>query len=228
MGNPGTMTQADIQKYVDYNELSMMFCRTRKNPIFLAGVFMEIIKGFYADPSNLYPNVMKFDPDGKCPDSLYINISGEFDDNKVDMRPALIIDIGDLVYSTDKVQGLDGTAGYNLKEGETLFNRLVTGSVVFAHLAKTPGEAQLYASNTLDLVDAFAYIIKNDFCFDKFNTQGIFKPRLRKEEPRDFECLVQADFMFQESFSVKHESPKLKQVAFKALAGIAQTFLTTK
>jgi hypothetical protein len=126
------------------------------------------------------------------------------------------------------VQGIDGRAGFNLLEGESEHTRLVTGSVVFAHLAKTKGEAVLYGSNTLDLVDGFAYVIKNDFCFDKFNTRGIFKARLRKEEPRDFECLVQADFMFQESFSVKHESPKLKQISFKALAGIAQTFLTTK
>jgi hypothetical protein len=75
----------------------------------------------------------------------------------------------------------------------------------------------LYAGNTQALLDAFSAVIRREFCFDKLEIRATLKPRQRKDRPLEFESLVQADFLFQERFGVKHESPKLKALTFKAV-----------
>jgi hypothetical protein len=111
------------------------------------------------------------------------------------------------------VQGLGGNAGRNLVEGFTSYSREVAGSVVWMHIGKNRGQALQYGCVTLDLVDAYADIIQRDFCFESFQVRGILKPKQRKDNPKEFECRVQADFKFQETFQIKHESPKLKTIS---------------
>jgi hypothetical protein len=100
--------------------------------------------------------------------------------------------------------------------------------VVWAHLGRKRGEAMIHAATTLDLFDGFSYIIREDFCFDKFDMRAILRPRQRKDSPLEWEQLVQADFQFQERFTLKHETPKLKQISLRVRDGLADRFNLVK
>jgi hypothetical protein len=216
------MRDMTLQEWIRKGEdPSTYYCRNRKTPLVLAGLFTGLLRQFYLDPANLYPNVHAYDPTGKCDKRTYIESSGIWKDDKVEMRPAIIVDIGDLAVDSTKYAGMDRRSNFDLMEGESDYEREITGSVVFAHLGTPKGQPQTYASNTYDLFDAFAHAIKKDYCFDIFELRSILKPRLRKTTPEDWECLVQADFRFREGFTVKTEAPKLKTISLEAVVNYA-------
>ena len=201
---------------------STYYCRNRKTPLQLTGLFTMLAKQLYLDPENLYPGVAAYDPTGKCDQRVYIEGSNIWTD-KVDIRPAIIADIGDLAFEPNKFQGMDRRMDFDLLEGESFYERAVIGSVVFAHLGKNKGQVINYASNTYDLLDAFSHAIKKDYCFDIFEMRSILKPRLRKAEPEDWESLLQIDFQFKEGYSVKTEAPKLKAISLEAIVNLSNT-----
>lgn len=214
------MTPAEIKEYIKANNVSVWPERVRKSHPVLTGLFLELVRQFYVDPQNLFEGVVRYDPSGTCANSLYVESSNVWDPDSTDRRPAIIVDVGDMQYTN--LGGMDGRADFDLEEGEAIYCREVESSLVLAHLSSIKGEATNYAANTADLFDGFAEVIKNDFCFDKFDLRSILRPRLRKDQPKDWECLVQFTFKFKESFATKHESQKLKQVALQVVANLTQ------
>jgi len=189
----------------------------RRDPLVLSGLFIEITKQLYLAPEHMFHTVKTWIPneeDPEAPKGVFIDAAGNWDDAHVNRRPGIFIDIGDLLYSQEGVQGISDNAGFNLSEGVTYYSRLVKGSVSWVHLGKTRGQVLQYGSVTLDLIDGFSDVIQKDFCFEKFDVRGILRPKQRKDKPKEWMCLVQADFQFQENFGVKLESPKLKTITF--------------
>ena len=115
------MTPAEVKKYVADSEFSVWPWRIRKSQPVLTGLFLELARQFYSDPENLFQGVMRYDPAGKCAQALYIESSNVWDPDETDRRPALIVDIGDLQYSS--LEGMGGAYGYDLEEGEKLHCR---------------------------------------------------------------------------------------------------------
>ena len=218
------MTPAEIQEYIHEHNFPAIYYRVRRGPMFLTGLFLELVKQFYADEDNLKKGISRYDPTGKCDGAVSIVPSFKWDPDNTDVRPQIVVDIGNLTYTTKEVQGISGRYNYDLEEGVSEHGRVCIGTVVFAHLAATMGEAVNYAEQTFDLFDAFSDVIKNDFCFEKFDLSSIVKPRMRKETPKDWECLVQANFTFHEFFGIKHESPKLKQISVSVTEELMQDF----
>lgn len=205
------MTPAAIREYIEKYGVNVWHDRVRRPMPVLEGLFTEIVRGFMSDEQNLYEGNVRYDPTGTCTGSLYVEPSGNWDHDSTDRRPAVIVDIGDLSYTT--LKGMSG--GYydmDLEEGEYIHHRDVRGSLTIACLSPVKGECMNYSANIADLMDAFSTAIKHDFCFDLFELKAIVRPRLRKETPRDWESLVQFEFKFQETFATKRESQKLKQV----------------
>lgn len=203
-----------------YTSIRPYFFRNRKDTLFLEGVFMEIIKQLYADKNNLLEGVKRYDPTGECPDSVYVIGSSTWSDTEAEARPAIVVDIGDLQYTP--IEGFDQRSGVDLVNGEDLHTRLCQGTVVFAHLGKNKGQSIQHASTTRDLLDGFSRVIRTDFCFERFDLRKLGKPTKRREQPLDYQSLVQADFEFYEDFRVKEESPKLKKVAVTIMTNLQE------
>lgn len=211
------MSAIEDELTVLYQQVAPLCLRNRKSALWLEGMFLELIRNFYRDPDNLLPGVHIYDPD--CPDGTVIVGSGIWDDEtSADARPAIIVDVGDLQYVP--VEGYEQTTRYRLEEGEKLHTREVNGSVVFAHLSKTKGQAATYGATTYDLFDGFSRIVRGDFGFERFDLRKVAKPTKRRENTMDWQCLVQADFKFYENYSVKMESPKLKKIAVETMTNI--------
>jgi hypothetical protein len=196
----------------------------RRDPIVLEGAFLEIIRAMYTFEDNLLHGTKPYDPSGKAKGSPHIDIDSTWEDTENNPYPMVIIALGDLKYSTRGVEGISSASGYNLKEGIEYHARAVTGSVKFNHIGISKSQVLSYQATTLDMVDSFAEMIKRDICFEKFDVTDIFKPRQRKDQPREWEAGIRAQFRFQEFFGNKQESPKLKQMSVKMKSGIDQRF----
>ena len=105
----------------------------------------------------------------------------------------------------------------NLQEAEYHYSRMGTGSVKFVHIGRTEGEAVALVSNTMDLLDAFSDPIREDFCFRTLNVVKVTSPKVNAKEPRErFRGEVVINFTFEDSWTLKLESPKLKRLVCKA------------
>lgn len=148
----------------------------------------------------------------------FVFIDKELPDLKelLQQRPAIVVGVGDIAFSN--VSGLAGRnpeIGGNLVDGETHYARRGEGSVVFRHIGRTNGEAMILAGTTLDYYDAFSPIIKKDFCFETFTPVQITKVRHFEESTERYECSVVCNFSFQDTWTLKLESPKLKAMELR-------------
>jgi len=196
----------------------------RRDPLVLEGAFLEMLQTMYSYKDNLLHHTKPWDPKGKEKGSPTILVDSAWSDSENNPYPMIVIDIGDIKYSTQGVEGLGAMVGFDLKEGIEYHARVVTGGVMFNHIGKSKAQALAYQATTLDMVDSFSNMIRNDLCFEKFGVTDILKPRQRKDQPLEWSAGVQAQFRFQEFFGNKQESPKLKQMSVKLNAGIDQRF----
>jgi hypothetical protein len=205
----------DQQTQALIGELDLnMLPHIRRTPLVLSGLFLELTRALWMNENNICPNTRTWSPTNEK-DHVFVESSYEWDSENTDRRPAIIVDIGDLEVTDSPAKGIgadSGMVGFDLQEGMEFREDLIIGSVVWAHIGVSRGQVLVYGSCTYDLLAGFSSVIRRDFCLEKFNVRGILKPRLRKEQPRTFECLVQASFQFKEDYSLKRESPKLKQI----------------
>lgn len=151
----------------------------------------------------------------------YIFIDKEFKDldQLIQQRPAIIVGVRDISYAN--VSGLEGrtpSIGGNLMEGETTYARRGSSSAVFRHIGRTSGEAMVLAGATLDYVDAFSPVIKRDFGFETFAPASITGIRHFEESAERYESSVVCSFSFQDTWTLKLESPKLKALELRISA----------
>lgn len=213
MGPPKDCGSEQLRSLIGQLDLNML-PQIRRTPLVLNGLFLELTRALWASPDNICPNTRTWSPTNEK-DHVFIESSYEWDSENTDRRPAIIVDIGDLEVAESAARGIGadaGMVGFDMQEGMEFREDLVMGSVVWAHIGVSRGQVLVYGSCTYELLAGFSSVIRRDFCLEKFNVRGILKPRLRKEQPRTFECLVQASFQFKEDYSLKRESPKLKQI----------------
>jgi len=211
------MSDETIQQVVAASGINML-AQIRRTPLVLGGMFLELTHGLYGSADGLYELVKPWSSTNEK-GHTYIELAYFWDDANTDRRPAIIVDIGDLQISPDQTKGLGSSgAHYDLEEAVEYHEDVVSGGVTWAHLAERRAEAVLYASNTYDMLTGLSFVIKRDFCLEKFEVRSILKPRLQKEDPRTYMSEVQAAFQFRETYALKRESQKLKQIVVKAVA----------
>lgn len=195
----------------------MTLLRMRRDPIVLGGIFINITQALYSEEHNLLGSMGRpWRPD-KDMDGKHIALSDEWTPKDPNPRPAILISVGDLAYDDKILQGLDKTAGYDMKNDITTQARQVTGTAHWVHLGRSRGQAEQYACCTLDLLDAFSFVIRRDFCFESFSVATILKPKKTKEEPQEWECRVVVQFKFQDIFELRRESSILKSISISSM-----------
>lgn len=190
----------------------------RKTPELLSGIFTEVMRQlYYADNGLHLENKWTWeeeptDPKGK----IWINAESVWNDLEPDHRPAIYVALSDIAYRSQT--GLQRSkSGMDLSEAEYHYTRSGAGTVQYVHVGRTQGEAQAIISNTLDLLDAFSDPIREDFCFKTLNVAAVRPPRVTDKEPRErFRGEVIVQYSFDDSWSLKLESPKLKRVVLDA------------
>lgn len=190
----------------------------RKTPELLSGIFTEVVRQMYYGENGLHLN-RQWTWVEKPTDSsahIWINAESVWDDAAPDFRPAIYVALTPITYRS--VTGLSKSQSHvRLDVGEYEYSRFGASNVKFVHVGRTLGEAYSILSNTLDLLDAFSDIIRRDFCFKTLNVVEVIPPKVHEKETRErFRGDIIVSYSFEDTWTLKLESPKLKRVVFDA------------
>jgi hypothetical protein len=196
-----------------------LIAQLRKTPIVLYGIFLELARQFYSDSNNIPIDVVAvWEPD-VLKTGIWIDTEYKWEDETPEFRPAIYVKLGAIKY--DSLTGRhDGMTGMDLEQGEYHFSRNGTGTVSWVHIGRSKGEAVILAGATLDYLDAFSRVIRDDFCFQTFEVVGLSPMALDKESKERYRSIITASFSFQDTWSLKLESQKLKRLVFNAGQGL--------
>ena len=193
----------------------------RKDPLVLYGIFTELTCQLFAVDG--FSDV-RWDRDPKK-SGIYIAPEYVWDDVTVEKRPAVFISLQPLEFSTYSDRH-GGKVAMDLKEGTYDYARRIVGTVQWIVIGETKGEALKIGTDILNYVDAFSDVIAKDFCFEEFGVTQ-FKPvDIVKEARERIRTTLTARFVVQETWSLKQESPKLKEIHFRTgqhLAGLIRS-----
>lgn len=186
----------------------------RKSPPLLQGIFVELTRQVFSaefqDPSMGW----LWHPD-PARTKIWIDNAQMWHDNKPLIRPAVYISLPTITYSS--YTGRDsGLARVNLMEAEYEYQRTGDCDIMWTHIGNTNGESTLVATNTLDYMDAFSDAVRKEFCFDKFFVKQFTTAQVEKEDQDKYRNVIVAHITFQENWTLKLESPKLKRVVLDA------------
>lgn len=190
----------------------------RKTPELLSGIFTEVIRQMYYGENGLHLN-RQWTWAEKPTDNtsnIWINAEAVWVDAAPDFRPAIYVALTPIEYKS--VTGLSKSQSHvRLDAGEYEYSRFGAGNVKFVHIGRTLGETYSILSNTLDLLDAFSDVIRRDFCFKTLNVVQVIPPKLHEKETRErFRGDIIVTYSFEDTWTLKLESPKLKRVVFDA------------
>jgi hypothetical protein len=192
-----------------------MLCEIRKTPMVLYGLFTDLTRQCYKSGDNLLIDVCAtWDPD-PAKTKIWIGTEYEWDDMTGENRPAIYIKLGELKYKSLTGRS-DSIVSFDLEEGEWHFSRSGVGTVSWVHIGSTKGESVALAGSTLDFMDAFSMIIRDDLKFSSFEIVSLMPVQYDKESKERYRSVVTASFEFEDTWSIKVESPKLKRVVFSA------------
>jgi len=183
----------------------------RKTPVVLYGIFTEIARGFYSS-GILGGRFPIWAPDANTA-TIWIDQEQIWEDRAPQFRPAIYVHLSPLKFTSDTGKA-SGLSGMRMEEAEYEFQQRTTGQVTWTHVGTTRSESLLLCETTLELLSAFAAPIRDEFCFDKFSVIGFNPSKVEKESRETFNSSVTADFTFQETWSLKLESAKLKKIVF--------------
>lgn len=190
----------------------------RKTPELLSGIFTEVVRQFYSANNGLHLN-KQWSWAEKPTDStsqVWINAESVWNDAAPDFRPAIYVALTPITYQATTGRKSSRT-GMVLTEAEYTYARIGESNVRFVHIGRTMGETQALLSNTLDLLDAFSDVIRQDFCFRTLAVAQAVPPKVYEKEPRErFRGEVIVNYSFEDTWTLKLESPKLKRVVFEA------------
>jgi len=196
-----------------------LLCHIRKTPMVLYGIFLELTRQFYSDRDNLpIDTCAVWDPD-KTKTKIWIDTEHRWEDEAPELRPAIYIKLSTINYKS--ITGRhDSRMSMDLEEGEYRFSRNGKGTVSWVHVGSNKGEAATLAGATLDYLDGVSWVIKQDFNFQTFEIMSLSPLQLDKESKERYHSVVTASFSFQDTWSVKRESPKLKRIVLRARQGL--------
>lgn len=194
-----------------------LICELRKTPTVLYGIFTELAQQFWSgDPADRLfgtPDI-QWDRDPNKT-KIWIDTELRWEATHPEFRPAVYVKLSQIQYGT--VTGnTTGIMRRDLQEAEYHYARTGSGQVSFVHVGSTAGEACTLADATLDYLDAFSPVISDDYCFDWFKLASR-EPlhAMGKDSNEKYGSVVTYDFRFTDSWSLKLESPKLKQLVVR-------------
>lgn len=187
----------------------------RKTPLVLYGTFLELTRQLYSgNPDIGVPANWRWNQDVNKT-KIWIDTEYEWEDTGSTIRPAIFISLSPIKYKP--TAGMPRSMTYiDVQKAQYDYNRTGAGEVSWVHIGRTKGEGVKLLETTLDYMDAFSDVIRKDFGFDRFEVIAAQPTQVVKEEKERIRSTLTAHFEFQDTWTLKLESPKLKEITINA------------
>lgn len=208
-----------------------LICEMRKTPTVLYGIFVELLQQFWRvrredwqteDGGRLFttPDV-SWDPDPKKT-RMWIDTELRWEATHPEFRPAIYVALSPIQYGT--LDGSkDGLTRRDIQEAEYHYTRTGTGQVSFVHVGSSSGEACTLADATMDYLDAFSPVIRDDFCFNWFRLASRTPMQsAQKDSKEKYTSTITFEYMFTDAWMLKMETPKLKSLVIRTEDAVAR------
>lgn len=196
-----------------------LLCHIRKTPNVLMGMFLELTRQFYSDWHHIPIDTCAHWDVDPLKSTIWIDSEYEWNEDGVEQRPAIYVKLGDITYAS-LTGRKDGKMGMDLEEGEYKYTRNGEGTVSWVHIGSSKTEAAVLAGSTLDYIDAFSAVIRDDLKFQSFAVVSVSPMAIDKESKERYRSVVTASFAFQDTWTLKLESPKLKKLIYRTGQGL--------
>lgn len=213
---PNNIPDKELQPVNEYADHELLR-HVRKLPRVLYGIFVEVVRQFYSDGAN-HPigtpvKIWKTKPEET---EIWIDTELRWEDDHPEKRPAIYVQLSPITYSS-LTGRKDGLMGGSDKDAELYFTRSGKGTVSFVHIAGSAGEACALGDSTLDYLDAFSMVIRDDFCFTSFALgERVALKQASKESKERYTSVVTFEYELQDKWILKLESHRLKVLTFRA------------
>lgn len=201
-----------------------LVCHIRKTPMVLYGIFTELLQKFWSDgqEARLFgtPEI-RWDSDPNKT-QIWIDTELRWESEHPEASPAIYIKLAPIQYGT--LNGsLTGHVRTDVQEAEYKYARTGTTSVSFVHIGSTAGEACALCDATENYLDVFSPVITDDFCFDWFKASSRNPLReMPKDSKEKYGSVVTFDFRFTDEWTLKLETPKLKEFAIRTSKAVGR------
>lgn len=199
--------------------------RIRRTPNVVRTLLVELMRELYREGNSLFPEYgyhYQRDPENdECPEDpstgVWINSSLVWEDQAPEFRPAIYVKMLPFAYESMLGGDLSAQVSQVPETGERRYARIVKGKAEIIHIGHTLAQADELLANSIDLLDAFSDIIRDDFCFDRFAIIAVNTPKLAKTEDNEkLDASIQLSFQFKDQWTLKPETPILRQVVFQS------------
>lgn len=187
-------------------------CHIRRTPLVLRGMLVEVTRRLYSEAETLPVGVETVYDEDPRKSRIWIDADFVWEDEHPEFRPAIYVKLSPLQYRS-LTGRRDGRMHMDLEQGEYFHTRNGVGTATWIHVGRTAGEACQLAGVTLDYLDALGPVIKQDLSFESFHLVGSGPLAMVARESRErYTDMVSVAFAFQDTWSLKYESPKLKRL----------------
>lgn len=213
---PLNIEDRELQPFTSVGRYSLL-ANVRKSPTVLYGIFVELLRQFYSNSNNYGFGVpLKIWKPSNDETEIWIDTELRWEDERPEKRPAIYVKLGEISYAS-LTGRKDGLMGGDCDNSVHSYSRNATGSVSFVHIAGTAGEACVLGDATLDYLDAFGSVIRDDFGMQSFFLSGrIPKMQMPKESKDMFGSQVTFGFEIQDCWTLKLEAQRLKVLTLRA------------
>lgn len=191
------------------------FCATmgsrKRSFLILYGIFLELIRQLYSDSSNLLLGLNTVWNNDVNKSGIWIDTEYMWEDKNPEFRPAIYIALDALNKSKLVV---DDAIGSDLAEGVAYYARRVDSTARIVHIGHTKGETVNLVSNTADYLEGLSKVIRDDFCFLTFEVISVTPLKVYKESKDNLRGEVVIKYSYDDTWSIKTESPKLKKIIY--------------
>ena len=186
----------------------------RKDPSVLYGIFVELARQIFSPAGQDAGSPWIWDKDPSKA-TLWVDNATVWRDRTPSFRPAVYVSLAPLTYASPT--GVDkGLMNVAIVESEYDYVYKATGKVTWNVLGNTNGEGLTVGERLMAYVQAFANVIREEYCFTTFYVSGFIPEQVVKEgeDKEQYRTVLEATFGFNEAWTLKLESPKLNAVVF--------------
>ena len=188
----------------------------RKTPLVMTGIFLEILRGYFRTGSTQFRWTEE-----TSESKVFIEPTHKLNFEEVQKRPALYVSRGDFQYGIDNRVGWNDQLSTDPTTGRTEFTVLVNCVMQVIPVAKKAGEVERLAEEASEALLVFKQLVREDFGFLRFDLAAIGQLGILQEDSETFTAPIAVRTQFQEVWTIRRMTPKVKRIILDMVTGIA-------
>lgn len=196
-------------------------CSLGPRPIVMTGYLIQVLRQHFADPNNIEDQHFRHPPGGRDyvwrqgnDSGIVIESATRWDPEKTGQRPAILVKRNEWGAIHKGIN--DQHMGNLSLEGREKYTYFLRGSHTLFCIGGESGEAEKLGTEVYREIGQFAPIIRKNLHLHRFQLLQVGQLGKLKEATDNYAVSVSVGYAFEESWVIRHHTPKLKRIVLSA------------